>query len=100
MIDLQPHADGVVLPVKAQAGARRNALRGEYQGALRVAVTQVAEKGRANKAIVDLLAKTLGQAKSNIELLAGAASSKKKFLVRGVQMDDLRRRLREHLDDA
>jgi len=55
-IDLQSTDDGVLLPVKAQAGARQNRSRGVHANSPRVAVTQVAEKGRANKAIVALLA--------------------------------------------
>ena len=38
MIDIQPHPDGAVLPVRAQAGARRPGLRGEQNGALKVAL--------------------------------------------------------------
>ena len=36
MIDLQPHADGVVLPVRAHASARRNAIGGAQDGELKV----------------------------------------------------------------
>lgn len=89
MIDLQPHVEGVVLPVKAQPGARVNALRGEQNGALKVAVTQVAEKGKANKAVVELLAKSLRLKRSQIELLSGETSSEKRFLVRGATLEEL-----------
>ncbi len=51
MIDLQPHAEGVILPVRAQPGSRRNELRGEQDGMLKVCVTQSPEKGKANKAL-------------------------------------------------
>ena len=50
MIRLVTNSSGVVLPVKAQAGARRNAITGEHDGALKVAVSQVPEKGKANAA--------------------------------------------------
>jgi uncharacterized protein (TIGR00251 family) len=89
MIDLQPHAEGTTLPVKAHAAARRNAVRGESDGALQVSVTQAPEKGKANKAIVALLAKTLGLRKSQIELLAGETNPHKRFLIRETTPEEL-----------
>ena len=56
MIDLAAHPEGVLLPVRAQPGARANAIRGTMSGMLKVAVTQVAEKGKANDAVIETLA--------------------------------------------
>lgn len=99
MIQLQPHAEGVILPVRAQPGARAAELRGEQQGALKVAVTQVAEKGKANKAVVELLSKRLGLRKSQIELLAGHTSSDKRWLIREITAEELQARLAAALGD-
>ena len=55
MIALESHAEGVLLPVRAQPGSRRNEIRGQQEGQLKVSVTQIAEKGKANKALVALL---------------------------------------------
>ena len=55
MIVITEHAEGCILPVRAQPGARRNGVQGEQNGALKVAVTQVAEKGKANKAVLEVL---------------------------------------------
>ena len=93
MIELETTDWGVVLPVRAQAGARRNALRCVQHGELRVAVTQAAEKGKANKALVAVLSKALGLRKSQIELISGATAPHKRFLVRDVTEDDLRERI-------
>jgi uncharacterized protein (TIGR00251 family) len=93
LIALQPHPDGVVLPVKAQPGARRNAVRGEHDGALKVSVTQTAEKGKANKAVTAVLAKKLGLKNHQIELLSGETSSRKRFLVRGVSRETLQSKI-------
>jgi uncharacterized protein (TIGR00251 family) len=84
MIDLTDHAEGVILPVRAQAGARKSGLRGEQNGALKVAVTQIAEKGKANDALIDALAKGLSLKRSQIELIAGHTQPQKKFLIRGL----------------
>ena len=93
MIDIQPHPDGSVLPVRAQAGARRPGLRGEQDGALKVAVTQVAEKGKANKAIIATLSKELGIRRSAFQLLSGTTNAGKKFVVSGVTPAQLARRI-------
>jgi uncharacterized protein len=84
MLKLDSHADGTILPVRAQPGARKNEIRGEQDGQLKVCVTQSPERGKANKAIVELLAKSLGLKKSQIELISGETSHQKRFLVRGL----------------
>jgi len=98
VIDIQPHPEGALLPVRAQAGSRRSGLRGEQNGALKVAVTQVAEKGKANKAIIATLSRELGLRRSVIQLLNGKTSSNKKFVVLGVTPDQLARRIQAALE--
>jgi uncharacterized protein len=93
VIELSSHSDGIVLPVRAQPGASKNALRGEQNGMLKVSVTQIAERGKANKAIIDVLAKALGLRRSQIELIAGELQSQKRFLIRDISADDLAKRL-------
>lgn len=57
---------------------------------LRVAVTAAPEKGKANKAIVAVLSRTLGISKSSIELLSGETSARKKFLIVDADIENLR----------
>ncbi|MBR6387224.1 MAG: DUF167 domain-containing protein [Thermoguttaceae bacterium] len=90
---LETRAEGVVLPVKAQPGSGRNELRGLQDGALKVCVTQIAEKGKANKAIVEFLAKALKLRKSQIELCSGELSSQKKFLIKEIGEAELRAKI-------
>lgn len=99
MIELSDHPDGVILPVRAQPGAKANALRGEQRGALKVAVTQIAEKGKANQALVEVLAEELGLKRSQIELVAGETQREKRFLVRGVTREELSGRIVAVLDE-
>jgi uncharacterized protein len=98
MIALEAHTAGTILPVRAQPGARRNELRGEQQGALKVCVTQVAEKGKANKALIAVLADELGLRKSQIELLSGETASQKRFLVQGITPAELSQRIEHTLE--
>jgi uncharacterized protein (TIGR00251 family) len=100
MIDLQPHPQGVILPVRAQPGARCNEIRGRQDGCLKVCVTQSPEKGKANKALVALLSKTLSLRKSQLELIAGETSRTKRFLVREITPKELAARIEACLDSG
>jgi uncharacterized protein (TIGR00251 family) len=92
MIAITEHAEGCVLPVRAQPGARRNGVQGEQNGALKVAVTAPPEDGRANAALVAVLREALGVKRSQVALLSGQTSREKKFLIRGIKKAEL-----EHL---
>lgn len=94
-IELREHAEGVLLPVRAQPGARRNAVRGEHNGALRVSVTQAAEKGKANEALARVLTKELRLRGSQVELLGGATAQNKQFLIRQISLAELTERIAE-----
>jgi uncharacterized protein (TIGR00251 family) len=93
VIVITEHAEGCVLPVRAQPGARKAGVLGEQGGALKVAVTAPPEDGRANKALTEALRDLLGLKRSQVELLGGETSREKKFLVRGVPKSELERRL-------
>jgi uncharacterized protein (TIGR00251 family) len=79
--------------VRAQPGARRNGVQGEQAGALKVAVTAPPQDGRANEALAEVLRAALGLKRSQLELVAGATSRDKRFLVRGLARAELERRL-------
>jgi uncharacterized protein (TIGR00251 family) len=93
MIELLDHAEGIILPVRAQPGARKNAIVGAHHGALKAAVTAPPQDGRANEALLDLLRRGLGLKRSQITLLSGEQSRDKKFLIRAIERDELARRL-------
>ena len=93
MIALTAHAQGTVLAVRGQPGARKNAVVGEHAGAVRVAVSAAPERGKANAAIQDVLARALGVKASQVALISGETAREKRFLVVGLAPDELRRRL-------
>lgn len=88
-ITIADHGEGATLPVRAQPGARKNAVVGEQAGALKVAVTAPPEDGRANAALVELLREWLGVKRSQVELLTGQTNRNKTFLIRGVTAEEL-----------
>src|SRR5262245_34059868 len=90
MITVTPHAGGATLAMRAQPGARKNAVLGEQAGALKVAVSAPPEDGRANAALVDVLRDWLGLKRSQVELAGGATNRNKVFLIRGVTAEQLK----------
>lgn len=84
-----------MLAVRAQTGARKNAVMGEQAGALKVAVTAPPEDGRANAAITDVLREHLGLKRAQVELMGGATNRNKQFLIRGLTPEELRGKLEE-----
>ncbi|MDO5580831.1 MAG: DUF167 domain-containing protein [Planctomycetia bacterium] len=92
-IDLTEYSGGVLLPVRAQPGSRKNEIRGEQNGALKVSITQVPEKGKANKVLLAFIAKSLGLRKSQITLIAGETSPAKSFLISEITVSELEERI-------
>ena len=82
--------DGVVLAVKAFPGAKRNEVRTGNEF-LKVYVTQIPEKGKANGAVRKQLAKSLNLRTSQVELLQGETSSQKKILLRNVSAEEVQK---------
>jgi hypothetical protein len=93
MIAVAEQADGLILPVRAQPGARRVGVQGEQAGALKVAVTAPAQDGRANEALTHALRDALGLKRSQVQLVGGLTSRDKRFLIRGVTRADLEARI-------
>jgi uncharacterized protein len=93
MIEIAEHADGCILPVRAQPGARRERIVGEQGGALKIAVHAPAQDGRANEAVLEVLREALGLKRSQVELMGGASSRTKRFLIRGLTPLELEVRL-------
>ena len=69
---------GTVIAVRVTARAARNAVEEAGEG-LRVSVTTVPEDGKANKAVIKLLAAALGVAKTRLTLVRGASGRDKLF---------------------
>lgn len=93
MVDLQETTGGVIIPVRAQPGARKNAVTGVHAGQLKVSVTQAPEKGKANAALIEVLSEALEIPRSKISLVSGATVSQKKFCVAGGDVASIRERI-------
>ncbi|MGB9689698.1 DUF167 domain-containing protein [Thermogutta sp.] len=96
MNPLADHPEGCVLEIKVHAGARRNELRWESDQRAKVWVTQAPEKGKANQAVLEILAKSLGVRASQLEIVSGQTSPNKRVLVRGLNAQEVDQRLKAH----
>ena len=88
-----PAANLVRLPVKVVAGASRSEIAGWSAGRLRVRVSAVAERGKANAALIRLLADRLGLPASALRLIAGKTSVRKTVEISGLGAAEMRARL-------
>lgn len=86
-----------VVRLQVQPAAGRTSVAGRFGDALKVKVAAPPEGGRANEACVALLAEVLGVKTTDVELLSGESSRSKRFAIRGVEEDDLRRLLEQAL---
>lgn len=68
---------GSRLRLRVKPGARRSRLCGAHGGALKLEVTAPPERGRANDAVVELLAAELGLPRCRVRVAAGATSQDK-----------------------
>lgn len=100
MIGLEQTVDGVVIPVRVRAGARRTGVAGEHDGALRIDVTAAPEKGKANRAVAEVLSELLRAAKSSIKLVSGETSNQKRFLVGGGDLAAVQAKITAALESA
>jgi uncharacterized protein YggU (UPF0235/DUF167 family) len=57
--------------------------RSDGRSVLKVRVRAIAEGGEANRAVTELLAKTLGVPKASVRLASGATSRMKQVLIEG-----------------
>jgi uncharacterized protein (TIGR00251 family) len=83
----------VRLVVKVTPGASRDAVVGWLGDAVKVAVREPAERGRANAAVERLLAASLGVPVASVRIAAGGASPRKVVVVDGLETDEVHRRL-------
>ncbi len=94
--------DHIALTVRLTPSGGRDAIDGvetdaEGKAHLKARVTAVPEKGKANKALIALLAKSLRVAKSSVSLASGETSRKKILRIDG-DPEDLIRKLQALLE--
>lgn len=77
---------GILLRVRLTPNSSSCFIKGVFQNAdgvcfLKIGVVSVPEKGKANKELLEFLAKKLGIAKSNLQIVSGETDRYKKILI-------------------
>ena len=75
--ELTPVPEGTRVRLRVSAGAKKTAIVGAHGGALKLSVTAAAERRKANRAVVTLLADTLGLPASAVTITSGKTSPDK-----------------------
>ncbi len=76
--------------IKVQPKASRDQVVGYREGVLQLRVTAPPDKGRANAAVVSLLAEALGVAKSRVRIIRGQTSRDKVVAVEALTPEEVR----------
>lgn len=90
MLAMQEKDGDVVFTVRVQPRASRNAIEGEWQGALKVRLTAPPVGGKANDALRRLLADSLNVPVGAVTILSGATGRTKRMAVSGITAEKVR----------
>jgi uncharacterized protein (TIGR00251 family) len=91
LLELAEKDGAVVFSLRVQPRAGRDAIDGEWNGALKLRVTAPPVDDRANEACRRLLAEHLNIPASAVRILSGERSRTKRVEVRGVSAEQVRR---------
>ena len=88
-IDVQERGGAVTFAVRVIPRASRDAIEGEYQGALKVRLTAPPVDDRANEALIRLLAERLNVPRSAVRIVAGEKSRTKRVEIAGARREQI-----------
>jgi len=79
--------------LRVSTGARRSELAGRHGDGWKVRVSAQPERGRANEAVLDLLAETLELPRRSLSIVSGQGGREKVVLMEGIGPAETERRL-------
>ena len=90
MIDISKKDGSVTFAIRVVPRASKTEIVGELGRAVKVRVASPPVDGAANAELIKLFAKTLGVAKSDVEIVSGQTSKTKQIRITGVTAEQLR----------
>ena len=93
MVQMHDTPLGATFAVKVQPRARKNAITGELDGALKLALTAPPVDGKANQACIEFFANLLKVPRSSVTIASGQSSRRKVIRVSGLTAAEISRRL-------
>jgi hypothetical protein len=80
----------LIINVKVEPRSSKSGIVGPYGDAIKVKLTSPPVEGKANNELIEVLAKNLGIAKKNVEIISGKSSKNKIVKLFGIKsIDDL-----------
>jgi len=92
-LKIQEVEGGVVFTVKVVPGSSKTAICGLLGDMLKVKIAAAAEKGKANQALIDFLAKQFGVKKNAISIISGQTKPIKQLQILGISKGTLLEKL-------
>ena len=83
-------AEGWVIAVHVQPGAKRSGAAGLHGGALKLRIAAPPVEGKANDALIAFIAGALGVPRRAVSVVKGASSREKRVLVADASVDPAR----------
>ncbi|MCK4602163.1 MAG: DUF167 domain-containing protein [Phycisphaerae bacterium] len=92
-INVREVSGGAAIAVKVVPGSSRDKVAGVLGDCLKITTSAAAERGKANAAVVRILAAALGLDSRDIELISGPTSPRKEFRVAGKRGKEIKQKL-------
>lgn len=86
-------AAAAVIAVKVVPRASQSRVEGWHGDALKVRLSAPPVEGKANAALIALLAATLGVAQANVDIVGGETSRIKRVRISGLTAEEIKQRL-------
>jgi hypothetical protein len=90
---------GIDLLVRAQPGAKKSGVLGLVGDSIKLGVSAPPEDGKANEALVELVADLLRVRKSCVSLVSGKSARGKRFRILGISAEEALSRLNPYLSE-
>ncbi len=82
---IQATREGLLLSLYIQPSARKDELCGIRAGSLKIRLNAPPVDGKANKRLVEYLARVFGIRRSSVEIVGGHASRRKQVRLKGIE---------------
>jgi len=84
---------GVIFTAKIVPGSSRTAVAGLFDEMLKIKVSAIPQKGKANKCLLEFLAKQLDVKKKAVSIISGQTNPIKRIQVLGISAETLLKKL-------
>ena len=81
--------EDIIFTAKIIPASSKTSLAGILGGMLKIKIAAPAEKGKANKAVIDFLSEKIGVKKNNIAIISGQSSPVKQIRISGISANEL-----------